>query len=172
MNSTPHSIREAQADDAASLSELALRSKGFWGYSREFLDACRAELTVDPQRIGSPGFQCFVAHAGDTLLGYYALETVSDGVYELEALFVEPRHIGRGVGRSLMRHALAVLRSLSAVRLIIQGDPNAHDFYVAMGARHTGSRESGSIPGRALPLYEIEVDAEYWSIGGDIHNRS
>ncbi len=172
MNSGPHSIREALADDAAALSELAVRSKGYWGYSPDFLEACRAELTVDPQRIGTPDFQCFVAHAGDTLLGYYALETVSDGVYELEALFVEPTQIGSGVGRSLMRHALAVLRSLSAVRLVIQGDPNAHDFYIAMGARHTGARESASIPGRELPLFEIEIDAECWSTGGDRQKRS
>lgn len=172
MNSNSYSIRAALADDAAALSELAVRSKGYWGYPSDFLDACRAELTVDPRRIGSADFRCFVAHTDDTLLGYYALEALSDGVYELEALFVEPEHIGKGVGRSLMRHAIDVLRARNAVRLVIQGDPNAHDFYIAAGARHVGSKESGSIPGRELPLFEIEIGAGDGSTGDDSQNRS
>ena len=36
-------------DEARLLSELALRSKGHWGYDQAFLDACRAELTLAPE---------------------------------------------------------------------------------------------------------------------------
>lgn len=139
------------------LSELALRSKAHWGYSKDFLDACRSELTVDPNRIGSDDYQCFVAVARNVILGFYSVEYVSQGVYELEALFVEPAHIGAGVGLSLIQHTINALSELGARRLIIQGDPNASHFYVAAGARQTGSRESNSIPGRYLPLFEIEI---------------
>ena len=159
MNAPPYRIRAAMPSDAAALSELAVRSKAHWGYSTDFLNACRAELAVDPARIGSPDYRCFVAHLENTTVGYYALETLSDDIYELDALFVEPRFIGKGAGRELMQHALDVLRELHAVRLVIQGDPNAHDFYLAAGARHIGSRASGSIPGRELPLFEIEIGA-------------
>ena len=37
-------------DEAAALSGLALRSKGYWGYDAAFLDACRAELTLTPDQ--------------------------------------------------------------------------------------------------------------------------
>ena len=40
---------------------------------------------------------------------------------------------------------------------MIQGDPNASKFYEAAGARLVGTRESGSVPGRDLPLYEIDI---------------
>src|SRR5262245_20710052 len=39
-------FRRATAVDSDMLSDLALRSKAYWGYEPRFLAACRAELTV------------------------------------------------------------------------------------------------------------------------------
>lgn len=150
-------IREALPQEASLLSRLALRSKAHWGYSQDFLDACRSELSVDASRLGTDDYQCFAAFDGDLILGFYTLGSVSAGSYELEALFVEPEHIGSGVGRVLIQDAIQRLSTRGANRLIIQGDPHATEFYIAAGARQTGTRESGSIPGRDLPLFEIEI---------------
>jgi predicted N-acetyltransferase YhbS len=151
-------IREALPQEAGSLSRLALRSKAHWGYSQEFLDACRSELTVDASRLGTDEYECFVALNGNSILGFYILELASAGSYELEALFVEPEHIGVGIGRMLIQHAVQKLSRRGAKRLIIQGDPHASEFYIAAGARQIGTRESGSISGRHLPLFEIELE--------------
>ena len=140
------------------MSALAVRSKAHWGYSKEFLAACRGELSVDASRIGSEDYRCFVAVENDSTAGFYTVERISEGVWELDALFVEPARIGTGVGRSLIRHAVHLLSECGAVRLMIQGDPNATDFYRAAGARRVGIRESGSIPGRHLPLFAIDID--------------
>jgi GNAT superfamily N-acetyltransferase len=153
----PYSIRDACPDEAELLSELAIRSKAHWGYSPEFLESCRSELAVDANRIGSDDFKCKVAADTNGILGFYIVEKISEGVYELEALFVEPEHIGKGIGRLLVQHAIKLLSESRASRLIIQGDPNAARFYVAAGARQVGFRESNSIPGRHLPLFEIEL---------------
>jgi GNAT superfamily N-acetyltransferase len=160
-------IREADAGEAGCLSALALRSKAHWGYSRDFVEACRDELSVDESRIGSGGYRCFVAVANDSIAGFYTVEDMSEGVWELDALFVEPARIGTGIGRSLLQHALRLLSECGAVRLVIQGDPNAMDFYRAAGARQVGTRESGSVPGRHLPLFEIDID-ETRQAGADI----
>lgn len=151
-------IREAYPHEAELLSALALRSKAHWGYSPDFLDSCRDELTVDRSRIGSVDYRCFVAVEENSILGFYALESIAGGVHELDALFVEPAHIGTGIGRLLFKHALQILADCGAVRLIIQGDANATEFYKAAGARQTGTRESGSVPGRYLPLFELEIN--------------
>jgi GNAT superfamily N-acetyltransferase len=150
-------IREAFPDEARFLSDLALLSKAHWGYSQGFLDACRAELTVDPAQISSDRYQYFAAAEGDVIVGFYALERLSDDDYELEALFVAPDHIGTGVGRMMMIHAKRMLSQCGAARLIIQGDPNANQFYMAAGGRQVGTRASASIPGRLLPLFEIAI---------------
>ena len=151
-------IREAYPHEAELLSALALRSKAHWGYSPDFLDSCRDELTVDKSRIGSVDYRCFVVVEESTILGFYALESITEDVHELDALFVEPAHIGTGIGRLLFQHALQILADCGAVRLIIQGDANAAEFYKAAGARQTGTRESDSIPGRFLPLFELAIN--------------
>jgi len=150
-------IRAALPEEAGVLSELAMRSKAHWGYSAEFMEACREELTVNEADIGNDDYPCNVAEQGGAILGYYSLQEQADGVYELDALFVDPPYIGSGVGRSLIKHAIQVLAERGAARLIIQGDPNAAEFYETAGAVQVGSRESGSIPGRQLPLYELVI---------------
>ncbi|CAH8245865.1 hypothetical protein WJ0W_003100 [Paenibacillus melissococcoides] len=47
-------IRKAKPDEAGYLSGLAFRSKAYWGYSHDFMEACRDSLTVSPERIARP----------------------------------------------------------------------------------------------------------------------
>ena len=134
-------IRPAVADEADELSALAKRSKAHWGYSREFIEACADELRVDPKRLSDPDYDCFVAALGDDVLGYGALQRESAAQYELDALFIEPEHFGRGIGRKLIKHAVQRVSDTGGRVITIQGDPNAAKFYLAIGAREVGSRE-------------------------------
>lgn len=152
-------IRHALPGEARLLSELALRSKAHWGYPKEFMDACRAELTVERSHIQNDAFEHAVAVVDGTIVGFYALKSESTTCRELWALFVEPDCIGCGIGRTLIEHAIRTLQENGASLLLIQGDPHASEFYAAAGARQIGTRESGSIPGRILPLYEIDIRA-------------
>ena len=153
----PVSIRKAVPDEAAYLSALALRSKAHWGYSREFLQSCENELTYRPGQLEDCKFHFAVAQRGSEIVGFYSLEALSARRFELIALFVEPKHIGTGVGRDLMQHAISTVAAQSGETLLIEGDPNAEEFYINAGARQIGTRESGSIPGRLLPLFEIPI---------------
>jgi GNAT superfamily N-acetyltransferase len=104
--STPH-LRAARTDEAALLSDLALRPKGYWGYDHAFLDACRAELTLAPEDVKAQ--RVTVAERDGRVVGFYALAGAPpEGT--LEDLFVEPDHIGSGVGRALWEHAIAAAR--------------------------------------------------------------
>lgn len=141
-------VRSAKEEERHILGDFAFRSKAFWGYSPEFMEACRAELWISDKDIASPNRHYVLAEAKGEIIGYYALERLSADEYELEALFVEPQHIGRGVGRRLIEHAKGHVRKDGARYLLIQGDPNATDFYHAAGGVQIGERESDSIPGR------------------------
>lgn len=152
-------IRPARSEESQLLSELAFRSKAYWGYSPEFMAACRAELSVSEADIASPRRHYVLAESDGNILGYYALERLSAIEYELEALFVEPQHIGQGIGRQLIEHAKSYARGIGARSLLIQGDPNAERFYIAAGGCRIGERESGSIPGRCLPEFRIVLEA-------------
>jgi GNAT superfamily N-acetyltransferase len=148
-------IRPAEASEAHPLSELALRSKGYWGYSAEFLKACRKELSVDIRYLEH--HPVFVLDHNGKPAGFYSLEQISEHEVELGLLFVEPKHIGLGFGRQLIEHAKQQALQAGYRSMLIQGDPNAARFYLAAGGEPAGSSPSGSIPGRMLPLFRIEL---------------
>lgn len=150
-------IRPARAGEARLLSELALRSKAHWGYSTEFMETVRAELSYNEKQIQSEQARFLVLEQAGRAVGFYALAHQSGTDIELDALFVEPEHIGKGFGRLLIEHAKSTAAKMGATRLIIQGDPNAERFYLASGGVVTGTRESSSIPGRFLPTFAIDL---------------
>ncbi len=152
-------LRQAKSEEAEKLSTLSMRSKAYWGHCSEFMEACRKELTVSKEKINKTPFTHMVAELGDEVVGYYALKKLSTSECELEALFVEPALLGKGIGRKLMQHAKHAAVQFGATTMIIQGDPNTTHFYRAVGGKRLGERESESIPGRYLPLFLINLDA-------------
>lgn len=150
-------IRPATPAEAGSISALAMRSKAHWGYSREFMEACRAELTWSPGALEDPGVSFFVVEEGSELAGFYAIEHVSGFEFELTALFVEPNRIGTGVGRALIEHAKSEVRERSGSVLLIQSDPHAEHFYRTAGGELVGQRPSESVPGRSLPFFKVTL---------------
>ena len=151
------SIRDAAARDSKILSALAMRSKAYWGYSESFMNACIDELSVSTADIADNACHYVVAELDGEIIGFYSLEGLRQGEIELGALFVDPGHIGTGTGRTLIERAKTHARELGASILSIQGDPNATKFYRAAGAVETGRRESESIRGRFLPVFQIEL---------------
>jgi GNAT superfamily N-acetyltransferase len=148
-------IRSAERDEAAFLSDLAYRSKAYWGYSKDFMEACREELAWRP--MDSPHSPAFVLLLAGRRIGFCSLEQITLDTVDLGHLFVEPDCLGQGFGRRLLNHAVAMARERGYRRLLIQGDPNAEGFYSHCGARRIGTKPSGSITGRSLPLFEIDL---------------
>jgi GNAT superfamily N-acetyltransferase len=139
-------LRPGRPDEAGVLSELALRSKAHWGYSVEFLEACRDELTVAEAQLAS----VTVAVAGGTIAGFSLLEG-HDAGGELSMLFVDPPWIGHGIGGRLLAAALESAHLRGYRHVDLDADPDAAPFYLRYGARRLGDVPSGSIPGRTLP---------------------
>lgn len=152
-------IVKADPSNADELTQIALASKAYWGYSAEFMDSCKNELTVTSSKITEPTFTYFVAIHQNKIAGFYALENLSEMRLELEALFVLPDLIGQGIGKKLFHHAMLQAKNNGISEVEIQGDPNAEAFYLGMGARLSGHKESLSIPDRLLPLFKYETGA-------------
>lgn len=147
-------IRPPHPDELNALSALCLRSKAHWGYDREFLAACREELTLKPGDLAES--KIVVAErdgqtAGLTQIGHSGHET------EILKLFVDPSSMGLGVGRILFEWCVAEARRANARKLWVEADPDARPFYERMGAQLIGTAPSGSIPGRNLPLLALPL---------------
>lgn len=147
-------IRAARPEEAGHLSDLALRSKAHWGYDDAFIADCRDELTVRPDDVARR--RVTVADVDGSVAGFYAVEG-SPPTGELSLLFIEPTHIGTGIGRRLFEHAVVTARTVGLDDFTIDADPYAEDFYLVMGAIRTGTTPSTIRAGRELPRLTFTV---------------
>ena len=150
----PLLIRPVLPDECDTLSELAQASKAHWGYDDDFMNLCRDELKVTPEKIAR--FRMRVAQAGREIAGFSATR-YHDGAADVEEFFVSPRYIGTGIGHRLMQDMLDHARRHGVHRVTVEADPNATGFYEREGFSVCGEAPSGSVPGRKLPLMRREI---------------
>lgn len=151
-------LRPCLPADGAEATRLCLRSKAHWRYDAAFMAACAAELTVGTRDLDRD--PVILACDGSVIVGVAQVSRNADACH-LEKLFVDPGRMGQGVGRQLFRWSLGAMRDLGARRMIVEADPGAVPFYLAMGCVPAGTAPSGSIPGRFLPrLVWEEGDGE------------
>jgi GNAT superfamily N-acetyltransferase len=141
-------IRRAERADAAALTRLALASKASWGYDAAFMEACRAELTLEARDIvGDP---TFVIEAESGILGFYQLRLQGTAA-DIRMFFIAPEAVRCGIGRRLWAHLERTARAVGVTHLEVDSDPHAEGFYRRTGMRRTGQAASGSIAERLLP---------------------
>lgn len=147
-------LRKPDLHELGALSELIMRSKAVHGYDAAFMEACREELTLTPAKIARGPI--IVAEFEGALAGVAQI-IAYDGEWHLELLFIDPEHMGRGIGRRLMAWAAEEATRLGAKELRIEADPDAAPFYLKMGTIQRGEAPSQSVPGRMLPLLVLPL---------------
>jgi GNAT superfamily N-acetyltransferase len=153
-------IRPARADEAALLTRIAHAAKRHWGYPEEWIACWREALTITPEYLRGHTVSV-AAEAVDSPHGFYALSMRGDTAV-LDHLWVEPRWMGKGIGRELLTHAVDTARAQGAVRLEIDSDPHAEAFYQRMGALRVGEvRADVDDVRRVLPRLEITLRAPH-----------
>lgn len=148
-------VRLAQENEGEILSDLSMRSKQSNGYDDAFMDACRDELAVTPERLHADEY--WVADA-DGICGCASL-SVDHGkkVGVVHSFFVEPELRGSGIGKLLWHklHERAQAHNLGA--LVLDSDPNAVEFYKSIGFVKVRDTPSGSIEGRFIPHMKLDL---------------
>ncbi|WP_284646305.1 GNAT family N-acetyltransferase [Paenibacillus silviterrae] len=148
-------IRAARPVEATILSDIAYRSKAFWGYDPEYMLLAKKDLTITEENILDNWV--FVIETQNTVKGFYELRGNSNNEVELFWLFVDPNSIGSGYGKSLMKHAIQVAVDSNFNHIIIKSDPNAVGFYRAFGAVIIGESSSTVRPDLKLPVLKIHL---------------
>jgi GNAT superfamily N-acetyltransferase len=88
--------------------------------------------------------------AGRTV-GFATTAAGGTGV-ELEALFVDPGWMGRGVGRRLVHHVVASARAARMSRIDVTAGDDALGFYVALGFTTVGTAATRFGPAHRMEL--------------------
>ncbi|MDJ0642973.1 MAG: GNAT family N-acetyltransferase [Erythrobacter sp.] len=147
-------LRPPDPGELAAASALCLRSKAHWGYDEAFMAACREALTLTATDLANTDVVLAV-HRSE-LAGIAQVSFDEDGS-ELDKLFVEPERIGHGLGRKLFDWAIATAVRKGARSMLVTADPFAVPFYEKVGFKRIGMEPSGSIPGRELPVYRMDL---------------
>jgi predicted N-acetyltransferase YhbS len=125
-------IRNATAAEREALSELHRRSSYVWEADRANLDAHPDALGVAGEAIAEGRVRVAVS-AGGELIGFSVVAGGSDGVCELDDLFVEPRLMRRGIGRELVEDAAARAVRAGSAAITVVAHPRNFAFYESVG---------------------------------------
>jgi len=149
------SIRRAAPKEAEMLTEIAIAAKRHWGYPERWMEFWKPQLTFSRAYFGEN--ESWVAETDHTPIGFYTILEKAGSAW-LENLWVLPEFIGKGVGKELFLHAVALARQRGYESLQLEADPNATGFYEKMGMKKVGERVS-EVEGqpRVLPVMELRL---------------
>ncbi len=152
-------LRQARADEAQLLSDLAMRSKQSNGYDDEFMEQCRDEITVTEKSLLAAEF--WVAETTverSAVCGCVGLSVDEAGnSAEVCSFFVDPDWKRKGIGRLLWLDLVKRAVNIGIRQLRLDADPCAVAFYEALGFETVSYKPSGSIAGRTLPHMTITL---------------
>lgn len=131
VQQAPPVVRDATEADLPRLRELFVRSALVHEGDRDALLAHPEHLEFSWPSEGE--WRCRVAVADDgRVLGFTTAVFAAEWV-ELEDLFVDPDHTGRGVGRLLVAEVTDLARRRGLDRIEVTANPNALGFYERTG---------------------------------------
>jgi GNAT superfamily N-acetyltransferase len=146
----PVLIRNAWLAEQSSLTDLQRRASMHW-------EAYREQLVAHPDAVELPVHQIQaglvrVAEVGTEVVGFAVLLEPERGACELDGLFVEPAHMGAGVGRALVEDAMRIARGRGATAIEVVANPEAVAFYHRLG--FTGAEQ---VPTRFGPARRMRL---------------
>ncbi len=153
QNSVPVQIREGRNEDFGRLREIALAAKAHWGYEPARVREWAEGGDFEPERLRRR--LVYVAELKREPIGWASLIPRGE-IGWLEDLWIEPRWIGRGVGRSLFEHVVNGAAALGAQQLEWEAEPNARGFYERMGGAYVRDGEVTEW-GRVLEVLALTV---------------
>ncbi|MFJ4326583.1 GNAT family N-acetyltransferase [Streptomyces tricolor] len=157
-------VREMRRADCDRVSEIRIRG---WQHAyrglvpQPYLDGLSVTADAERRRAGfgqgDGSVRNLVAERGGTVLGWAAFGPYRDGGTrtgdaELYALYVDPAHLGGGIGRALL--AASVERCPASPRMllwVLKGNAPARRFYERAGFRPDGAEEPFEVAGVPVP---------------------
>ena len=127
-----------------ALEDLLREASSIW-------EEHRADLLAHPDAVEVPpavvrGHRVVVHEADGVVTGFATVLPVRDGDAELDALFVRPALMRRGVGARLVEDAARRARAEGAVRLVVTTGPRTEAFYARCGFRTVGEEPTRTGP--------------------------
>jgi GNAT superfamily N-acetyltransferase len=133
-------IRDAEPTEAPALEALQRRSSDVWAEYRDQL-AAHPDAIELPQAFIDNGWVRVALDDDGMALGFSVVIPGEGRVHELDGLFVEPSHMGQGIGRALVEDAAARATASRGERIEVTAGP-AQGFYERVGFETIGMAQT------------------------------
>jgi N-acetylglutamate synthase-like GNAT family acetyltransferase len=127
----PIAIRDAEITDMDDLQRVFRRASLSNEHDRGMLEDHPEQLVLSEEGVRENRMRVAIAEDG-RVVGF-ATHLISDGLAELEDLFVDPRWMRRGIGVALVLDISARLDELHFDKLEVTANPHAMSFYERLG---------------------------------------
>ncbi|MEO0876200.1 MAG: GNAT family N-acetyltransferase [Bacteroidota bacterium] len=133
--------------DLPTLNHISLASKAHWGYPQQWLQHWKDDMLLREKHLTQ--YNILLAELAGEVVGFCAIsEEITE--YQVEHLWLLPKHIGKGYGKRLLEQALASFTTTDKP-ILVEADPHAEAFYQRQGFV-TFSKIESYPPGRFLPV--------------------
>ena len=146
-------IVKASIQDDEILTKLTIKSKQFWGYSKEQILFWNNSLTISQDYIKTSNI--FKLIIDNEIIGYYSFFNSDKETIFLDNLFILPEYIGKGFGTYLVNDFLIRIKTSQIKKVQLHSDPNSENFYVKLGFKKVGELET-TIKNRCMPIMEMK----------------
>ncbi len=166
-------IREAEPDDAEALGRIHVRAwqAAYRGQlSDGYLDTLSVEDRTEQWRVNlvreRSAWRTWVVEEGGTVVGWATTgpsedADADDRTAEVYAIYLEPGHLGAGLGRALFEHATADLRARgfgSATLWVLRTNERARRFYEVAGWYADGATTAERVDCEMRPTVRYRAD--------------
>ncbi len=150
-------IRPARVDEAAALTDIAVRATRHDGYDDAAVSRFLPGLKVNLALIAAGLVQVAEDEQG-LPCGHVSLRpTGLGGLILLEGIFVDPACARRGVGTRLFVTAVEQSRKMAGQVILIYANPHAVDFYARLGATRIGMTPFVFSPDVQLSIFAFTI---------------
>lgn len=147
-------IIKAEITDNEILTTITKMSKAYWGFPEDILNEWEQLLSVTKDYIEKN--KVFKLVHNNQIIGYYSYFPIDENTIKLDNIFILPEFIGKGFGKILMNDFLKNIRQLGTIKITLDAEPNAEEFYKTFGFKTIGKLES-SIKDRYLPIMVLQI---------------
>ena len=150
-------IRPARVDNAAGLTEIAVRTTKHDGYDDGAVSRFMPGLKINLALIAA-GLVHVAEDEQGVLGGYVSFRpTGMGGLILLEGIFVDPAYSRRGVGTRLFATAVEHSRKMAGNVILIYSSPHSVDFYAHLGATRIGMTPFVFSPDVQLSMFAFTI---------------
>lgn len=146
-------FEKATAEDCQALSELAVRSKRHWGYSKEAMELWNQNLTITEDFLNS--HTVIKATLEDDIVGFFALEEIKPTT-RIAQYWIDTPYMRKGYGSEMFKYLKDFLRQKNVEKATIVLDPNGLAFFENKGAKVLNKIEH-KVKNKFLLIVEIPL---------------